>query len=228
MATFDSNVYGRIRKVLEGIDASVVDADAQLVLSAQLELLVAQAAHPFQEVSRLGRSFQVTTTTAVAAVAAIPSTTGGLSLYNNEADGGRSYVIDFVSASGVTTAAAAGHAGLICLIGQVRETPPTNSALIAKKMNGMGGGTNDTKARTILTGTALPATTGIAADWFPVGVGIERAAAVAVPGAGLFFDPQGRFIVPPGRYFSMHVVADTTASTFQLCIAWTEKQLLVS
>ena len=37
---------------------------------------------------------------------------------------------------------------------------------VAKKLNGMGGGTNDTKARTILTGTALPATTGIAADWF--------------------------------------------------------------
>lgn len=220
-------VLGRIRKVLEGLDAGSQGDDEQLVLTQQLELLLAQGAAPFQEITKMGRSFVITTTTAVAAAAAIPSTAGGLSLYNGEPDGGRSYIIDFISANGVATAAAAGHAQLLALIGQVREAIPVNSALIAKKMNGLGGGTNDTKARTILTGTGLPATTGIAADWFPVGQGIERAAAASVPGAGLYWEGNGRVIVAPGRYFSMQVLADTAASTFQLCIAWHEKLLLL-
>lgn len=221
----DVKVIGRIRKVLEGLDAGAQSDDEQLTLTQQLEQLVAHGAAPYQEIARAGRAFQITTTTAVAAAAAIPSTAGGLSLYNGEPDGGRSYIIDFISANGVATAAAAGHAQLLALIGQVREAIPTNSALIPKKMNGLGGGTNDTKARTILTGTGLPATTGVAADWFPVGLGIERAAAASVPGAGLYWVSEGRVIVPPGRYFSMQVLADTTASTFQLCIAWHEKQL---
>lgn len=221
----DVNVIGRVRKLLEGIDAEAAGASGQIGLTPQLEQLIAAAAAPYREIVRMGRAFQITTTTAVAAAAAIPSTTGGLSLYNNEADGGRSYVIDFISANGVATAAAAGHAQLLALIGQVRETAPTNSALIAKKLNGLGGGTNDTRARTILTGTALPATTGIAADWFPVGPGLERAAAASLPGQGLYWQADGRVIVPPGRYFSMQVLADTAASTFQLCIAWHEVQL---
>jgi hypothetical protein len=222
------NIVGRVRKLLEGIDASAVSDEEQLTLTAQLEQLIAASASPYQEIVRMGRSFQVTTTTAVAAGITIPSTAGGLSLYNNEPDGGRSYVIDFISANGVATAAASGCAALIALQGQVREAIPTNSALIAKKLNGLGGGTNDTKARTILTGTALPAGTGIAADWFFVGAGIERARVASFPGGGLYWAAEGRVICPPGRYFSMQVIADTAASTFQLCIAWHEKQLLLA
>lgn len=221
----DINIFGRVRQSLQGIDAGSPGDTEQIALTQQLEQLIASGVAPYQEISRLGRHLQITTTTAVAAAAAIPSTSGGLSLYNNEADGGRSLIIDFISANGVATAAATGHAQLLALIGQVRETAPTNSALIAKKMNGLGGGTNDSRARTILTGTALPATTGIAADWFPVGMGLERAAATSVPGQGLYWAAEGRIIVAPGRYFSMQVLADTAASTFQLCIAWYERQL---
>lgn len=224
---FATEVVGRVRQLLDGIDAVAVNTDEQIALTAQLELLIAAGGAPYQEIVRVGRAFQITTTAAVAAAAAIPSTAGGLSLYNNEPDGGRSYVLDFISANGVATAAAAGHAQLLALIGQVREAIPANSALVAKKRNGLGGGTNDTKARTILTGTALPAGTGIAADWFPVGPGLERAAAASLPGQGLYWAAEGRIIVPPGRYFSMQVLADTAASTFQLCIAWHEKQLLL-
>lgn len=220
-----TQIIGRVRKLLEAIDGSAVSDNEQVTMSPQLEVLIAQAAAPYREITRVGRSFQITTTTAVAAAAAIPSTAGGLSLYNNEPDGGRSYVIDFVSANGVATAALAGHAQLLVLQGQVRETAPTNSALIAKKMNGLGGGSNDTRARTILTATALPATTGIAADWFPVGMGVERAAATSVPGQGLYWESNGRIICPPGRYFSLQVLADTVASTFQLCISWHELSL---
>jgi hypothetical protein len=218
-------VIARIRKLLEGIDAGSVGDDEQLTVSGQLEQLIANGSSPYGEIVRLGRAFYVNTTVAVAAAVAIPTTTGGLSLYNNEPDGGRSYVIDWVAASNVASAATAAQAQMIGLVGQVRETPPTDSGLVDKKCNGMGGGTSDTKSRTILTGTALPGTTGLATNWFPIGQSWIKNSAVATPGYGLWWPCDGRYVVSPGRYFSLQVVANVVGETFQLYIAWHERQL---
>lgn len=216
----------RVRKLLEGVDAEPVGLnDEQVSINQQLELLVAQGSTPYAEITRMGRSFYTGTTTAVAAIVALPTTAVLMALYNNSADGGRSLVIDWVSASGVAKTAAAGQAQLLCLPGQVRETPPTDAALAIKKANGYGQGTPDSSARTIVGGTALPAATGIAANWIPLGPSTGFPGAAATPGHGLWVPVDGRFIVPPGRYFAMHVLADVVGSTFQGFIGWHEKQL---
>jgi hypothetical protein len=170
-------------------------------------------------------AFYTGTTSAVAAVVAIPSTAVGFALYNNAADGGRSMVIDWVAASGVAKTAAAGQAQLLCLPGQLREAAPTDAALAIKKANGYGTGTNDTVARTILTATALPATTGITGNWVPIGPAVGAPGAAATPGDGLWAAVDGRFITPPGRYFAVTVLADVVGSTFQLFVGWHEAQL---
>jgi hypothetical protein len=218
-------VIGRLRKLLEGIDAGSQGDDEQIALTQQLEQYIAYGASPYGEIVRLGRAFVNNTTAAVAAAVAIPTTTGGFSLYNNEPDGGRSYVIDWVGASNVASAATAAQAQMIGLVGQVRETPPADSGLLPKKLNGMGGGSADTKSRTILTGTALPAGTGLATNWFPVGPSWIKNSAVATPGYGLWWPCDGRYIVSPGRYFSLQVVANVVGETFQLFIAWHERAL---
>ena len=220
-----TQILGRVRKLLEGIDASSVSDNEQITLTPQLEQLVASSSAPFREIVRMGRAFYVTTTTAVAAVVAIPTTGHMVSLYNNAPDGGRSLVIDWVGASGVAKTAAAGQAQLLVNVGQVREAIPTDAALAIKKANGLGGGTNDTVVRTILTGTALPAGTGLAANWVPLGPAAGFPGAAATPGHGLWAAVDGRFIVPPGRYFAMHVLADVVGSTFQGSIGWHELSL---
>lgn len=221
----DSKLFARIRKLLEGVDAEVPGGDPrEVTLTPQLELLVAQGAAPWSELTRIGRAFWTGTTTAVAAVVAIPTTGHMVSLYNNDVDGGRSLVIDWVAASGVAKTAAAGQAQLLANVGQVRETAPVDAALTIKKMNGTGAGTNDSKVRTILTGTALPGTTGLAANWFPLGPAVGFPGAAATPGHGLWAPVDGRIIVPPGRYFAMHVLADVVGSTFQGFVGWHELQ----
>jgi len=219
------DVRGRVRKLLEGIDASSVSDSEQLTLTQQLELLVAAGAAPYREITRMGRAFYTGTTAAIAAVVAIPTTGVLFALYNNDVDGGRSLVIDWVAASGVAKTAAAGQAQLLVLPGQVREAAPTDAALAIKKANGLGSGTNDSKVRTILNATALPATTGIAGNWIPLGPAVGAPGAAATPGDGLWAAVDGRFIVPPGRYFAMHVLADVVGSTFQGFIGWHEAQL---
>lgn len=217
---------GRIRKLLEGIDAESQGVETeQIALTQQLELLTAAGAAPYREIVRMGRAFYTGTTTAVAAVVAIPTTAVLLALYNNDVDGGRSLVIDWVAASGAAKTAAAGQAQLLVLPGQVREAAPTDAALAIKKANGMGSGTNDTKARTIVSGTALPGTTGVAANWIPLGPAVGFPGAAATPGDGLWAAVDGRFIVPPGRYFAVTVLADVVGSTFFTYVGWHEAQL---
>lgn len=198
--------------------------DEQFQLSGQAEVLAAQAAAPYQEIVRQGRSFMVNTTTAIAAVVAVPTTAHMLALYNGEADGGLSYVIDRCWYLNVANGAALASAGLIACLGQVRETAPTDAALTIKNLNGTGG--RNTKARTILNATALPATTGLTANWFSIGQSVASVVA-SVPGMQTSFEPGGRYIVPPGRYFALHVFASHVGNTAVVGIEWTEKQLLL-
>lgn len=220
----DINVIGRIRKALEGIDAAALSDEEQFTLTQQLEQLVAPGAAPYQEIVRLGRAYQVGTTTAVAAVIAIPSTANLLAIYNNEPDGGRSLIIDWVAAVNGASTAVANQAQMLGLIGQVREAIITTLTVTPKKMNGMGGGANDSKVRTTVN-TAVPANTGVAADWFPIGPSFLKTGVAATPGYGTWVPVDGRIIVPPGRYFALHVLASVVGETFNVWCGWHEKQL---
>ena len=223
----DVSLFARIRKVLEGVDAeSPGNSGEELTLTPQLELLIAQGCTPYSEIVRVGRAFHVNTTTAVAAVVAIPTTAVMFALYNNEPDGGRTYFIDWVAAQNVVSTAVICQAQLLGLVGQLREATPTDGALIIKKANGLGSG-NDTRARTILTATALPATTGLQTNWIPIGPSVTKPSAAATPGYGLWQEVNGRFMVPPGRYFAMHVIANVVGETFQGFIGWHEKQTVL-
>lgn len=220
-------ILARIRKPLEAIDADTVGENKQPGLTAQLEQLVAPGCSPYGEIIRPGRAFYINTITAIAAIVAIPTTAHLISIYNNYPDGGRCLIIDWVSALNIASTAVATQAGILVNIGQVRETPPTDAALTIKKMNGYGGVGNDTGVRSILNATALPATTGLAANWFPLGNNVTKPGIAATPGYQIFVPVDGRIIVPPGRYFAMHVLASVIGETFQGFIGWHEKQLVL-
>lgn len=225
MATTDVKLQARIRKLLEAIDFEIGGGDPrEVTLNPQLELLIALGSVMYEDTVRVGRAFWTGTTVAVAGVVAIPTTAVMMALFNNDADGGRVGVIDWVAASGVAKTAAAGQQQMLGLIGQVRETTPTDAALSIKKRNGMGAGTIDSKMRTIVGGTALPAATGVAANWFPIGPAFGSPGAGATPGHGAYQRIDGDILVPPGRYFAMHVLADVVGSTYQGFVGWHEKQ----
>lgn len=227
----DALLKGRIRKILEAIDAETTGGEPRdVTMTQQLELLVAQGAVPMQEIVRGGRAFWTGTVAAVAAVVAIPSTAVMFALYNNAPDGGRSLIIDWVGASGAAKTAAAGQQQMLGLIGQVREAVPTAAAITIKKRNGLGmaSGQVDTNAVPILSATALPATTGLAANWFPIGPAFGSPGAGATPGNGAYQKLDGDIIVAPGRYFAMHVLADVVGSTFLQFVGYHEKQILLA
>ena len=218
----EAKILGVIRGLVQDVLYPINREEQQAELSGQGEEEFAFAADGYQEEVRNGRSFWVNNTTAVACVVAIPTTAVNIALYNNEPDGGRSYIIHRVYAQSLAGPAALVHAGIIGILGQVREAIPTNSAMTIKQAN--SGGKNDTRARTIVAASTLPAGTGLAANWRPLCTSVSSAV-VSLGGLGMVANTRGCFIVPPGRYFGVHVLGSAVGATFMMGIAWTEKLL---
>lgn len=203
------------------------DTNAVVQLSGQGEQESAFGESIYTEITRQGRSFRINTAVAVATVIAMPTTATAFALYNNEPDGGRHYIIDQVFAIYVASTTTIAQVGIVGCLGQVREAIPTNAmsaTVTLKKQNGMQN--YDTRARVILTATALPATTGFAGNWMPLGKSVH-AVVTSLPGFQQVIDLDGRFIVPPGRYFALHAVSNVVNVTAQFGLTWTEKPIFV-
>lgn len=223
------SILARVRKLLEAVDGSSPDIQQQPTLTDQLELLVGQGTSPYGEIVKVGRAFEVHTVAAIAAVVALPTTASMLSLWNGEADGGRSYVIDRVwGLRIVSTTAIASQAALIGCLGQTRvSTLGTLSGLPLNPLNGNAG--KDSKSATYLNAVALDAVTGVTGNWrvLPGQTGGLKISAGAATVGGDFVNSEinGRIIVPPGHAFGVHVFAPLVGETFICGVEWHEKQL---
>ena len=227
---------GKVRGLNTDLQEEVGSEKIQIALSGQGEQLVAFAAAQCQEPFRQSRSFWSNNLPAapIAAVTSIPTTAYILAIWNCEDDSGRSYVIDYVWAHFVVIPAAQCHMGIIGCLGQVRDVVlggaspvPTVAQNVGVIRASDGTGGKDTKCRVTLSGAPnMPATSGIAANWFPIGDSINTAV-VSLPGMAQFVPVNGRIIVPPGRVFAVHVLSSVTTTTSIMGIGWTEKQLIL-
>lgn len=216
-------IQGRIRKLLEALDQGSPGDDEQFVLNEQLEQLVAFGASPYGEIVRVGRAFETKTSGALAAVVAVPTVANMLSLWNGDPDGGRSLVIDRVWALNIVSTAVAGQAALIGCLGQTRVAALAASAFAKNALNGNGG--NDTKV--VASIANLDAVTGVVANWrlLPGQTGGSKPGAAGTPGYWVNSQVDGRIIVPPGRLFAAHVLANVIGETFICGIEWHERKM---
>lgn len=217
------NIMGRIRQVLQSIDAGAVGDVEQIALNEQLEQLVAIGSSPYGEIVKAGRAYETHTSAALAAVVAVPTVVNMLSIYNGEPDGGRSYVIDRVWGQNVVSTAVASQCVLIGCLGQSRVAAIATASLAINPLNGLGG--RDT--RVVNSITNLDAVTGVVANWrvLPGQTGGLKTGAAATPGYFANSQVDGRIIVPPGRLFAMHVLANVVGETFIGGIEWHERQM---
>lgn len=172
------------------------------------------------EVARQGTGY-VTVGSAVAPVAAIPTTAAHLSLYNNNGAGGKSLIIAAVGTVCTTSMAVQGQATLLA-----RNDVPfanTNPAgtLIITGLDGRlyNGGAN---AKASVTLAAIGAANNVA--WVPVATS-PAAVSVTTIGLNVHNECWGRWIVRPGGVFSLATVAQTAAGSFQPYIYFYEVQL---
>lgn len=178
--------------------------------------LVAAGLPPFAELARSGALWQVQDTSATAAVVVRPSTTAGLTLYNNEPTGGKSYVLDAVMAFNlVSTAAISGYSIWVC-VHPVGFTKPTADIVAIKSLSG----------KPSYTGFAVVDTAATVADdgWFPVGNPALTGGVTTAPSGAQTWEAQGRIVIPPTAAVSMNVVATITGLTFTHGFRWAEVQ----
>lgn len=222
----DWSLKGFRRSLAGAIDPGSTDEN-RLALNPFNEQFVAQGGSPFENIVAAGRAFEIntgmTTSTDLAAVIAVPTTAVMLAIYNNEPEGGRSYIIDRVWALHTTAAASLAHACIIGALGTTRVAAPTDAtpAGALRALNGSGG--TDTRVRSVVA-TTIDAVSGIAANWTVLSAS-SATGVTSLPGVAMVGDVNGRLIVPPGRYFAIHVLASAVGHEFNCGIQWHERTL---
>lgn len=199
--------------------------DARVMLNNRGDQLVAQALPELTELVRLGGSWQVASTTGQAALTALPTTTAGLTIVNNEPADGKCLAIDtFGSWEAVVDATQTDVTALFAM-------------LKARTDAASSGGTAETGIRS-LSGRVSAQTLVAAArgktvannGWFPHGTPGAQMAAAAAGAQWKVNEAQvrGLYLVPPGGEFSIQAVKAAAAAASQqfFYIRWHEVQLI--
>jgi hypothetical protein len=188
------------------------------------EVLIAPAVPERMELVRLGAGFsaQIPTASAFTFVAAWPTTRAELVLWNGEASGGKTYVIDRVWLANITSQAAAQP---YSLLGQIAPTtlaiaaPTDNTAVLRQNLLGKSTAFNS-NARLMLANTAFA----LANHWFTLGQGVMAPMTTNL-GASMEAVVYGKYLIPPGAAFCVAGLAGTAAGTAICGIEWYEVQL---
>lgn len=159
-----------------------------------------------------GYGYQAKAVTAVAALVVRPGATAMLTLFNNEAGGGKSYVIERVNAHNLVGVAGSSYSIWLC-VHPVGMAAPVND--ITPRDNTGGRARGGSLAIVDIAATVVDD------GWYPWG-NSGHAVTVTVPGGVVEAPINKDIILPPQSGLSAHVVADTTGATFTIGFRWFE------
>lgn len=196
--------------------------DAQPHLNNRGEQIIAAGLPPLAQIVSQADSWWVRATSGAAPVVAIPTTAALFGLWNGEADGGKSIIIDSVIVMQIVVTAAIQNVGVLANISTQKVTTPLANTLTPRGLlaNRAYGG----KAR-VAVGITLDATIGVADAWMPLGQTGPGQNTLQV-GTILDFDVKGGIILPPGGQLALTAIAGAaTAASVLLGVRWHEAQL---
>lgn len=203
------------------------DVESPVALSPDGSVLVAQALPELTSIVRLGGSWQAVTTTGQAALTALPTTTAGMSLNNNEPAGStKCYAIDsFGSWEAVVDATQTDVTAIFALLNKITSAKAS-------------AGTAETSFRSLSAranyggaGTLIRGATVVNDGW--TAHGLEGGGQMAAAAAGAQWKvnsvpARGLYLVPPGGSFSIQAVKAAAAAAAQqfFFIRWHEVRLI--
>lgn len=180
------------------------------------DLLVVQALPERSELVRMGGSWQAQMSSHSAPLAAVPSTTAALTLYNGEQAGGKSYLIESAFAWCDTSIAAT---SVISIFGMVNSTAQSNAQTGAIAKRSLNGKPNYAGKGTVTAGATVTNE-----GWFPIASSAPSSGTTTV-GLSVWAPMEGLIIVAPGCAFSIHCLAEAAAGDFFGGFIWHEVQL---
>ncbi len=185
------------------------------------DVLFAQSLPYGAALTAKGDSWQVMTVTKVASIKVRPDTDDDahLTLYNGEAGGGKSYIIERVFAHALSTAAAMGFFHIWLCVHPVGMTIPTSDITAIYSNRGI----------TSYGGNAIVDIQYDADDdgWFPyggvTGKACEFEAAGILPGSIVCSEIKGQIIIPPTAGLSILTLASATTAQCVVGVHWYEE-----
>ena len=182
------------------------DVDIEIGADALKNLLVSQGMPLYAETARRGGGYNVSLSSGVAPLVAVPTTVAALEAYNNHAT--KVMVVRDLYAFRLLGTAAAQTWSLWGMVTTAKAVP-TLSALNVYSTEGkpIVAPTADSE---IVTGVG---TTVVANGWRPYGAPVGYITEAAVPNAAMSVEISGRLIVPKKCSLCLHVVGATTAGT---------------
>ena len=193
------------------------EAERSVLTDRPGNVLMAQGLSPYAEMTRKGQGWSAMNTTALAALVVRPSTLSNCTLFNNEPEGGLTYIIDRAFGFNLVTTAAEGRQGMWLCCHPRGLVSPVND-ITAR-------GSHACKAN--YGGRAFLATNFTVTNngWFPVGQTTDVEPTGVLPGAVLTWHAEGRLLVPPQCGISTQFVASVVGETWTSGFAWYEVQL---
>lgn len=217
-------IEARIRDFVENAYAKGLETLRLTQLESQA---IAQVEDARSELGRAGRRFgggcQIIAN-GIAPVAAIPTTTATLALYNNEEAGGMVYFVRRISAPWVGSGTPAAGATVFACISPSRIASPPTVMVTGYGAASLSGSTRRTKAL-FATAVTLPSTPAAPA-WIQIHSSLQLAAANVGEGDGIGTEFDGELVVPPGYALGLAILSGAgTTPLYGLSVTWAEKQV---
>jgi len=181
------------------------------------EQLVAQGQPAYAEMTRKGRGWATMSTAAVAGLVVRPTTVAAFEIWNGNALGSYSLIIDRLFWFNlVSTNVIEGFSGWA----QVTA----GKAAVASGGFAIRGNSGKPYQGAVL---AAAGTTVVDSGWFPWGQAISKGAGGVVPFGAITEKVEGRLIVPPQCSLCLHVVSSLVGDTFTQGASWYEDVLTI-
>ena len=203
-------LFGRLRN-----GGATDGTETALRTNERADLLTAQGMLPKAELTRGGNGWNVMTSTAAAPIAAVPTTTALLELFNPVTSSVDLVIDDLYAFQLLSTAATQTYA--VWAMVTTTKAAPTAAALVIASRSGKDPVTGATGS------FVVPAvdTTVVANGWRPYGPVQAWGTAAATPGNSLVAPVNGALIVPPGSSLCVAVAGSiATASSFQVGVGF--------
>lgn len=164
----------------------------------------------------VGESYTAITTAAVAAIVDEPATTALFTLYNNESDGGKTFIIERIFCFQDIGSAPEARFSLWACVHPIGRAADTADITLINNLRGVSsyGG------NAILDVGATVTNDG----WTPWESG-DSLTVASLSGPALSANVDGRMLVPPSAAVSLQVVASTIDLDFTTGFHWREVQL---
>jgi len=218
MGNFGSDDFRRA--LMAGIQRDTTDEE-KIQVNEKGEVYTAQGLPPYVEMTRKGNGFSAIATAAVAGLVIRPSTVAAVTLWNGEADTGKSYIIDRLFTHCLVSTAAEGRFSIWACVHPAGMTKPATGPIAASATNitGNSGKTYNGKAVFDIGATVVDN------GWYPWANSRDVEPSGVLPGATISVEVGGRLIVPPSAAISIQVVSSLVTETFTSGLSWYEEVL---